>query len=67
MHTARMLLAAGVIAALFGCATTEGDKEFQANAWEKTKDTTDQVTKESVDAMKEGGGRLEGFFRHFWD
>jgi outer membrane protein assembly factor BamE (lipoprotein component of BamABCDE complex) len=67
MTRLRVLLAAAVIAALAGCATTEGDKEFQANAWETTKDTTDQVTQESVDMMKEGGGRLEGFFRHFWD
>lgn len=67
MTTARALLAAAVMASLLGCATTEGDKEFSSNAWEKSKDTTDQVADETVDAMKKGGGKLEGFFHHLWD
>lgn len=67
MKTARALLAAAVVAALAGCATTEGDKAFTSDAWEKSKETTDAVAKSTTDTMKKTRGPVQGFFEHLWD
>jgi len=67
MKIARALLAAAVVAALAGCATTEGDKEFTSNAWEKTKQTTDAVAESTTDTAKKTQGPVQGFFEHLWD
>jgi hypothetical protein len=66
MRTATALLAAALLATLLGCAT-EGDKQFRHDAWEKSKDTTDQVAGETTDTMKKSNDKAQGFFHNLWD
>jgi len=66
MKTASALLAAALLATLLGCAT-EGDKKFGHDAWEKSKETTDQVADETTETLKKGNEKSQGFFHNLWD
>ena len=67
MKTAPVLLAAGAAALLaVACAHHTSDNDFAGKVWEGSKDTTDQVADETVDAMKKSQEKGEGFFRNLW-
>jgi len=67
MKTAPVLLAAATAAFLAAaCAHHTSDDGFAGKVWEGSKETTDQVADETVDAMKKSGEKGEGFFRNLW-
>jgi hypothetical protein len=67
MKTASVLLAAAAAALLAtACAHHTSDDDFADKVWEGSKDTTDQVADETMDAMKKAGDKGEGFFDNLW-
>jgi len=64
MKTAPFLLAATLL--LAACATGQEHPSFGEKVWEGSKDTTDKVADESVDAMKTTSEKSDGFFHNLW-